>query len=513
MMLRSLKLVLPVASLSSMLVACGTTVPLSGGVGDSTGLGATTVVPGAGDGATGATATGGEAQSASGLVGGVGGTSIPGASSGVGTGRTGGVVGPAASVPANKPIRLGLVYTDIGAIYAVFGKSNATSVVPDTAKKFVSYINKHGGIAGRQVEAVFAQGDSAASSSTNGQVACSALTEDTKVDLVVNLGMLSDELPSCLQQRGLAMLDGLEVYTDQVDAHRHPNWLMPDTMRLDRSAPALLQNSVERGLLKRGDTVGVLREDCPWGPRIFNNVVVPEARRLGLKLVEGTVKCLDNLVADIGPISNDIQREELRFFSAGVTHVTTLSMAEAFLMGQFSQSASKQDYHPKYLVTSQAYPFQNSQDDAVIKISPDAVPNLVGLGTFPLLDLGNDARPVNAGQAAAQKWCRTVDPTMMSFRSESGNGKYFHWNGFYRMCDLFAVTKALLEANGARTSIPDVIRGFRVALNGSLPSAMQVSGRFGLGGQRLDGVGVMRPYAFDVKRDHLVYVGQPVNVS
>jgi hypothetical protein len=497
---------------AAALAACGTTVP----------SGETATGPGAGlnngEGSTGGTLVPGDNPTQPGgspVI--PGGTTALGGSTGTtnatadGSATTGTTSTTGVAVASGRPIRVGVASTDLGAIAAAFGQADKTSVPIEAAKKVIAHINKTGGIAGRKIEAVFAEGDSAADSNTNGQRVCSALTEDTKVDIVVNLGLLGELFPACLRQRGLAVVDVYGWYTDGVDMGRHPNWLVPFAMRLDRSSPALLRSAVQRGLLKRGDTLGVLREDCPWGPRIYSSSVAPVARELGLKVVEGTVKCVENLVGDLGPLTSDIQRETLRFNSSGVTHVMTLSVAEAFLVAQFTQNASKQRYFPKYLVTSNAYPYGNSQDDAIVSISPDARPNMSGIGMFPLLDVGDQARAANPAQAAAQSQCKKADPTMMQSQSEEGTGKWFQRNTFYGLCEVFYVTKALLEANGVRTSISDVLRGYESALNGSLASAVLSAGRFEVG-RRLDGVGSVRPFGYDARAQRFAYTGSPFRV-
>jgi ABC-type branched-subunit amino acid transport system substrate-binding protein len=491
------------------LAACGTTVPLSDVVASSgTSL----------DAATGSTSGLVAAPNSTSASDGVARPGVDGAQAASPDAQAGADVvaenpGPDGAVTSlDRPIRIGFASTDITAIAAAFGRDPSADPVA-SARKIAAYINAHGGIAGRKIELVPAQGDSGTDANTNGQQVCSALTEDTRVDIVVNLNMGGELFPTCLQQHGVAVVDAALASTDAADMRRHPNWLVPLAMRMDRSAPALLRNAVERGVLKRDDTVGVLREDCPWGARIYNQVVVPEANRLGVKLVVGTVKCIENLVADLAPVTSDIQRETLRFGTSGVTHMMALSPAEAFLVAQFSGNASRQGYHPKYLVTSNAYPYGNSQPDAVVSISPDALPNMSGIGMYSLLDVGDQARPVDAIQAAFQKECKAADPSMLGSETQTDSGRYFKRNTYYGMCDAFFVTKALLEANGVRTSVTDVVQGYRAALHRALASAVLAGGRFELDSWRLDGVGTVRPFAYDARAERFAYVGPPVSID
>jgi hypothetical protein len=408
------------------------------------------------------------------------------------------------------------VTTNIAAIAAIFGKSAEAAESEDalmtSIKRIIAYINNAGGIAGRKIEPVFFEGKVSDDANTNGQAACSALTEDTKVDIVVlPQAALGDAGASCFRNRGVSIIDTANWASDAVAMNGHPNWFPASAMGVDRSARAEIEISAQRGVLKRGDVLGVLVEDCPWAQRVMDGTVLPAAKKVGVSVVQGTFKCVENLVTDLGPVANDVQREALRFRTAGVTHVIVLSAAEAFVVSQFTTNASKQQYYPKYIVSSIAYPWQNSQGDCVVCISPDAQPNMTGLGSFPLFDVGPLARPENGDQAAAQARCNKADPDQAGAASDTSNGRFFARLGFYLVCDTFFVTKALLEANGVRFSIADVTRGYRAALNGTFASSTLNGGYFNAGSNRFDGAGFVRPFAYDPKNT-FAYVGPAVRV-
>ena len=104
---------------------------------------------------------------------------------------------------SKKRIRLGIAEADLTAIFAAFGKAGDAQKVPDSPKMIVDYINKHGGIGGRQVAVVEFKADSSSDASTGGQQACAAFTQDNKVDVVLDtLG--NDVLAACLLQKGIA---------------------------------------------------------------------------------------------------------------------------------------------------------------------------------------------------------------------------------------------------------------------------------------------------------------------
>ena len=499
------------APLALSLTACGSTALRGGAQGTNSSTSGGVTLSGQSNepfngtgGSTGGSTGAGSSTGAAGSTGTTG--SLTGSTS-TGSATSGGTTGgtpTTGGVTKLRPIRLGVVGTDIGAIAAAFGKD---SIRWDTSPKaVVAYINKTGGVGGRQLSAVYAEGDSAGDSNTNGQKVCQTLTQDNKVDVVVNTGMLGEVLPACLKQAGVAVFDALDWAADDVTARQYPNWITPNAIRLDRSVRAILDNTASRGLFKPGAKLGVLVENCPWAARIRDNVVKPLAKKYGATIVEGSSKCIDNLLGDIPSVQNDVQRETLRFSQSGVTHVLAISQVEAFVIAQMTQQASQQKFFPKYLVSTNSYPYSNSRSDATIKISRDAVPNFIGVGTRPLVDTGPLVRKAaTPAQAASRERCRKADPQM---RQSAGND--YSVSGFYAMCDPFYAMKETLEANGMRFAYADVARGWQSLLRAKTASAVLVNGIWAGGATgRLDGAGYVRPFAWDASVDGFRYIGGP----
>jgi ABC-type branched-subunit amino acid transport system substrate-binding protein len=456
------------------------------------------VVPGAGRNAA---AGGGAGGTGSGTGLGTGGASTAGASNGA----------PGAPVAGNAPIKLGITYPDTTAIATAFGQESHDAA--GFLTKIVNYINKTGGIAGRKIEPVYHKFGIEEDMSTAGQRACTALTQDKKVDFVYNGGIGGETLPACLAKAGVAMLDSPGAL-DSVGEQRIRNRLAPSSMRLDREMLGILNIFAAAGQIKSGDTLGVLVEDCDWGNRIFTNVIDPRAKQLGLKVVKGTFRCVQNLVTDLGPATNDVQREALRFGTTGVNRVLFLTGGQAFIVSRFTETASQQRYYPKYFVGSSAYPYNNTREGAIVKIAEDARPNIMGAGTVPLLDVGLNAQPANAQQIAAQKRCKAADPDEgLTAGEDDPEQKPFNRSTFLGVCDGFYAIKALLEANGVRYSVTDVVRGYHTALSGDRTASANLGGGFfAAAPTRLDGVGRLRPFAWDAKKNTFLYTGAPVQI-
>ena len=418
---------------------------------------------------------------------------------------------PGPRIAPKAPIRLGVIGVNAAAIAGQFGKK----VPPDTfagIKTMIAYLNAHDGIAGHQIKPVYVRLDSGAEVEPSGQLACTALTQDNTVDMVLSLGFASETLYGCLKQRGISIFSPGGWAADAQWLAQYPNVFMPDAMRADRYTAAEIASAVKQGTLKSGDKLGVLVENCPWGNRIYDNVIAPTAQKYGVTPVKTSVTCITNLVADLGPVSQDLARDALQLATAGATHVMALTAAEGFFDSVFSQVASAQHYLPKYLVSTNANTFNTTDPKGTVHFSPDAVPNIIGLGFQPLLDVGSKAQPANAAQAAQQGACRKTDPSMGGAATDTTDGRYFKLNVFYMTCDTLFAIKSVLTANGNRFGLADMAVGFQALLAHGV-SATAVGGRFGGGAFRHDGLGLAQPIAYSGVTGRPAYAGSVLSVG
>jgi hypothetical protein len=511
--------VLPLA-LALVLTACGTTLPrdtqTTAGPGVATdGLSATSsdeVAGGAGLTASGGVSSGGTTSGSPRV--GSGGAVTPGANSAAGGGSTAGAAPGDGSTPAgtasDEPIRIGVVAADVGALFAVFGAAAPTDVFY-LPKKFFEHFNENGGIGGRQVEGVYVTVDIAADYNAEGQRACEVFTQDDRVDMVMTFGFSNEVMLSCLRQHGLVVYDS-NTWTSDTAADDHPNWFTPNAIRVDRYIAAAIDVSAELGVLKRGDKLGVLFEDCPWGQRVYKNVVQSAAAKHGVATEQATVKCIENLVADLGPVTNQSRAAVLRFRSTAVTHVLVISAAEGFIVDQFTQAASEQRYLPKYIITTNGFPNNNGDPESAVHFAPDAKPNMTGVGWVPYTDVGEKAEQEPDPQAATKATCREVDPTMWGGEEMEGTDRWARLAIYYGACDLFFTLRATLQSNGVRFGIDEFAAGYAAAL-AELPSAAVAGGRWALGGTRRDGIGFVQPFSYDPASERFAYGGPPRKVA
>lgn len=432
--------------------------------------------------------------------------SVDGSSPGVrGSGGTAATTRPVGNSPASKaagPLKVGVIGADVTALFVIFGAGGNSDSIYDVFNRNLDYINKTGGIAGRKVEAVYETVDVAEDQNAAAQRACETFTTDNKVDFVMPTGM-NDVFLSCMKQHGIPVFDTAVSANDRGSLD-FPNWFGPNALPINRYTPALVTFGVEQGFLKRGDKLGVLREDCPWAARVYNQVIKPLATKYGVTTVEATTKCIENLVSDLGPITNQIQQATLRFNSEDATHVLMVARGEGFYIVQFQQAAAQQQYHPKYFFSSAGFPYNNTHPDSPLQFQKSDLPNMLGLGHLPYQDEGLAAKPADATQAAAQAKCKEIDPQTGTANAADDLQRATLTQGFYALCDLFFDVREIARVSGGRFDVGSLTSAYR-SLIASRVSTMLTGGRHQLSGNRLEAAGYMQPVRF--AGEHPVYFG------
>ena len=489
---------------------CGSTaVPTSGpqGTAGDAGLGVAngSPVPGA------VSAAGGSLPGAAGALGSGGGATVgtAGTSAGGTVAAAGGSVAPAGSAAApNAPIKLGVVVGDATAVLAAFGKTGPSDIF-EPWRAQITYINSHGGIAGHKIVPYYIRVDGASQDGdTAAEAACASATQDDKVNVVVTNGLGLESFLSCLQHAGVSSFDNTPWVADHVFLAAHPNFFAPDAISVERYAQALIKVSVARGILKKGDKLGVLTEDCPWGPRVYNNVIVPLAKSYGIGTDTASFSCIKSLSGqEIESASQSSQQAALKFRSSGVTHVMAVTAAEGFVIVQMQTNASQQKWYPKYLITTNAFPYNNGRRDGAVMFQSDALTNMSGIGFQPLIDIGDQAKPVSTAQATQQAACRAMDATQGGATSDTSKTHWQTLNAFYSICDQMLTLKQTLETDGLRFDMGSLNAGFQQVLKSGV-SAVASVGSFAPVTNRRDGLGQVQAFSWNANTQHFTYTGQ-----
>ena len=249
-MTRRRALLLPTLA-ALLLTACGTTVPVAdrtqqrGGAGlsgpegqpSTPDVAASRPSPGAGAPA----GSGPAGAGASGPVAPVGPTSV--ASHGSGTAAPSGKV--------RTPVKLGFMTTDFSKAAAAFGFSGEADVFQGF-KEMVSYLNAHGGLAGRTIQPdYFALDGASTRGSPEYQKACAHFTQDVKVEAVISDGNFYPLFEACMAKAGLLHLDVAIYGPDAQGQRQSPTYRAPTSFGVDRYSSALLETGASSRVIER----------------------------------------------------------------------------------------------------------------------------------------------------------------------------------------------------------------------------------------------------------------------
>jgi ABC-type branched-subunit amino acid transport system substrate-binding protein len=486
------------ALLAMMLSACGTTVPLSQRVaaeGAPSDLGPTAAGSlGAGNGGLTTSGSGTGGVEPSGAAPGTGGSMGTGATGSTGRGSGTSLPATAPGAGSHTPIRVGVVAVSYAAFAQFFGVSNANLSTFGTYQSIFKKLNAQGGLSGHPIQAVYDTIDGGASNAqTEVQRACSKFTQDNKVSVVLSMNFIDENFAACLAKRGVPQLDSGMYALGQEAMARHPNLFVPDGMSMDRYMRGLLQTSVAVGKLGSRDTLGVLRETCLNSDEVDAGTVQPVAKQLGVKVVEATINCYGGF-SDLSSATSQISSAVLKFRSSGVTHVTCMSASEGFCLVIFTKAASNQGYHPMYLLSSNAYPSADSDTSQPVSYAKDQLTGMSVVGWAPYIDQGFAAR-FPARQAAAQAYCRNLDPTYGGHQSDSAERQ--NWYSFAQgECDSILVLNAVAERIGTALSMNYFPAAFQQGAANYVP-AEPTNGQLQFTGGRRDGAAWLQPSSWN----------------
>jgi hypothetical protein len=403
------------------MAGCGTTVSGTA-AGVTTGTTGTDELsaPSTTTGTGGMTGAGGTAATVPGVTGtgttatttGPGGTTtvVPGA-----PGQTGSTTGAsmAPGVTASK-IYVGATYAkNQDAVNKAAGANGiALGDLKADAEAIVTDLNKHGGIAGREVELVWQSVDTTSAQTIDTQLAaaCDHFAHDERVFAVIGAGRASYR--ACLAKNGIVQLDeGLPDIGDEEFA-RYPAIVELGYPKLSRIARATLgalpaQNyfspwdNTAGGPAKVGKAkVGVLTIDSPAYDSVVDGILIPGLKQLGYDPGDDVARIA--VAANASDISNQAaanQAAELKFASDGVTHVVVFE-ANGGNSLLFMNQAESQHYRPRYGV--------NSGSGLEVLIDTGDIPKqqavgATGYGWIPAYDLTAKMNPDNGPYSNAER--------------------------------------------------------------------------------------------------------------
>lgn len=322
-------------------------------------------------------------------------------------------------------VRLGFVYvTNSQAANDAFGVHVANTGNQQAEEQaLVTYINKHGGIGGRQIQPVYVSEDNAQAETdpTIGEEMCKTMTEDYHVFAVIGGAGPPDDWESnaCYAEAGTLNFDGEQAAPDLAFLKQASPYIwMTEDAALDRTMRWEIAGLQSRGYFAKPATgnnkLGVIIAQDPVNQRVWQQVTLPALQAAGVSNPD-TFYVPHDTISDI---ANTMKQAVVRFQVDGVTNVMFQgggnygagSYALLFML-----DAESQHYTPRYGLSS---------DDAPValvgNVPQDQFQNALAVGTIP----GADTDDQHYGQwpyTPGEKQCGAIEAAAgNSFTSREG---------------------------------------------------------------------------------------------
>ncbi len=309
----------------------------------------------------------------------VGGAGVDGA--GVDATATG--VGPGVT---DKSVKVVFVGTDLEGVKAVTGFKTADAGDPKAqVAALEKWVNAHGGIGGRKLDAVFKLYDATDDSPAAEEQFCNQITQDDRAFAVVLTGQLQSNARPCYAKRETLILDATLVATDrQAYQEMAPYLWSPAYPEYDGTVRALINTLDDEGFFKDRDKVGVVADDTPINRRVVEGLATSMLKDLGVTPEIGWVD-----TTDLGSLFQGNEQAAVTFRTAGLDRVMFLGGAR--LASIFATVAKTQEFTATYAVSSFDSPgfFVNNPDT----VPPESLKGMVGISFNPAGDVADAQLP------------------------------------------------------------------------------------------------------------------------
>jgi hypothetical protein len=350
------------------------------------------------------------------------------------------------AVASKTPVKIGVItQQQLESAAKAFGLDGVTT--GDTRKQVeavLGWIKANGGLAGRPIQ-VF-QYDADLSSGSGDAImtqACTAFTQDVRVDYVVTVLSGLNVLAACLQKAGVGLLADNTNFADSTMAQYAPILGNPSELGAGRMMDLLVDHLWSVGWLSRSSTVGVFARDNHDGHELVEKSLTAALKRHGV--VAKVTRFIDDTQGDGG--SSASANAVLGFRAAGVDRIFPAGYSPLYFM----TAAESQGYRPAYAMVSAQAP-----GGLLESLAPaNQLKNAAGIGWQPYLDIGKGTKP---GPVSSRE---TLCFELMRKAGQAASSSLV--KGFQvQVCDLLFYLKDLTEL---RPDLPkDLLTSARTSL-------------------------------------------------
>jgi hypothetical protein len=406
--------------------------------------------------------------------------------------------GGAGAAAARGPVVIGIVRTGVSNASKYGVSTGETVSETNVYDALVAAMNDAGGLAGRHINAIFDDTDTASTSwDADFEAVCAKFTQDNHV--VAVLGYVFDYVPSfesCLAKKGVTHLSTTFNVPDTQEVSQFPLLFALSTPRIERRSVEKVDGALATGVLTKASKLGVVLDSCPGTGRAWTNTAKPYLLSKGITIASeyefGCPRGQGEAAAVAGQAGNLV----LQFRTAGVDTVMFNAVSEGPALLVLGSAAEAQGWHPKYVVSSLA-------NAAVLggQIPASQAENVHGYGWLPVQDVNPAQWPA---RTAPQDRCiallKSKGVTLVSATD------YFY---AFNLCDALFVYEKALKATGGRTD-GSLIAPAIEALGTSHISTLNLEGRAAFTHSKHDGPSLARYFAWD--RGCSCFTYRPTNV-
>jgi hypothetical protein len=335
-----------------------------------------------------------------------------------------------------KTITIGIpTEEDIGAAAGALGFNFQPGSINGDVKAILADINAKGGLFGRKLVALF-RDNSTTSIQSNAEVVaaenCAYFTQDHKVVAVLTAvtPLDTDAYRACLKKANTPMMAlEYQLYDDETFRIGGTRLVHAAMYNLSRFGPSFISTLKAVGYFGGWDAatgaanakppvVGLLQTDSTISHRLVSNM----QKRLNALGIKNTAYFYPDTALP------DMSNAVLQFRTAGVSHMITIPPAASATL-QFATTANRQNYRPRYAMSSYLLPMTLVSLFQTAGVSRQ-LNGSIGIGWTPKADVdGAHDLPDNA----TQKVCRTA--LAKGGQTFSGDNERFAYFVGLELCD------------------------------------------------------------------------------
>ena len=243
-------------------------------------------------------------------------------------------------------VKIGLQQVNSQQLQAFAGAMGANASVGNVdgwTAALVTWVNRHGGLAGRSLTPVYYEGQVGASNDTNNQAACSTWAEDNHVYLAYAFQYESSGAVACLRNHGVISAGSSYNVGSSADfAKYRPYYYTPSSMESVSMARSYVKGLHETSFFKPNAKIGLLYFDFAEFQAAVDRGIKPTLASYGLKLSDQASIPYHGDPSEAGNIATAVSNAELKFATEGISEVLFLDAGGT--IGLFYMQAAQQQH-------------------------------------------------------------------------------------------------------------------------------------------------------------------------